>query len=74
MKRFDVNEKTDIEKYTSGLDVPAELRRLADKMKKRETVLLPMCKASDWWKCDVEVDFEPVKISRLLWFLADMIG
>jgi len=65
-------KKKDIEKYL-GFDICAELRRLAQKQPKRETVLLPACKASDWWKCDVEVDFEPVKISKLLQFLADMI-
>lgn len=66
--------KTTLKKTTTAaFDVCEELRSLAEKQPKRETVLLPMCKANDWWNCGVEVDFEPVKISKLLLFIADMI-
>lgn len=78
-KQIDAHNKRVEKRHKKGIalaafDLCAELRRLAARQPKRGTVLLPMCKASDWRKggCD-DVDFEPVKISELLSFLADMI-
>lgn len=76
--------ETDIEKVL-GFDVCAELRRLAQKQRdhvakhpKLECVLLPACKASDWFLDEHEQQvgqhFEPVSLSGLLQFLADMIA
>jgi len=58
---------------SADFDICAELRKLAKMQPKRETVLLPMCNVSDWWNVEIEPDYEPVKISKLLQFIADMI-
>ena len=54
-------------------DIPQELRILADGVPEDETVLLPAIKPSQWWDATVEADFEPVKIAKLLQFIADMM-
>lgn len=77
-KQFDAHNERVRKKHQKSIaaaafDLCAELRTLAEKQPKRETVLLPMCRANDWWNFGLEVDFEPVKISKLLHFIADMM-
>ena len=83
LEAYESINQTDIEKVL-GFDICAELRRLAEKQRldvakhpKLERVLLPAIKASYWFCLDEheqpQPDFEPIIISELLQFLADMI-
>ena len=54
--------------------VVQELRELSQSIPEEETVLLPDCKPSEFYVSTKEVEFVEVELSRLLYFIADMLS